>query len=70
MEKQLKSLAGQYCKVIIKKPDTTRNEVVTGVIDKISYTDDFVYMTTNQGPACFRLDTIIAAKKIKPLKLK
>lgn len=69
MEKKLKSLVGQYCKLVIKESESSASEVMTGVIDKISYKDGFVYVSTPQGPACFRIDIIIAAKKIKKVKI-
>lgn len=65
MEKKLKKLTGKYCKLVINTPDTTKAEVITGKLEKVDYHDGFLYIETSQGPACFRLDSVIAAKRIR-----
>jgi len=65
MEKKLKKLVGHYCKIVIKQPDQKRTEVVTGKLEKVSYRNGFIYILTAQGTACFKIDSIIAAKQIR-----
>ena len=65
MGKKLKKMVGKYCKVVVREDGHSRAEVVTGVLEKVSYKDGFVYLTTTKGNACYRIDNIVAVKKIQ-----
>ena len=65
MEKKLKKLVGRYCKIVVKSADDKRAEVITGKLDKVSYRDGFLYLTTPQGPACYKIECVVAVKRIR-----
>ncbi|MBS3778356.1 MAG: hypothetical protein KGY50_03575, partial [Candidatus Thermoplasmatota archaeon] len=60
--KYVKRLVGKYCKIVTKEPGETRASAITGRIENFDSDDGFVFVDSDQGLGCFKINTIVAIK--------
>lgn len=60
--KYVKKLIGKYCKIVTKEPGETRASAITGKIEDFDSEDGFVFVDSDQGLGCLKIDTIVAIK--------
>lgn len=60
--KYVKRLVGKYCKIVTKEPGETRASAITGRIEEFDSEDGFVFVNSDQGLGCLKINTIIAIK--------
>ena len=62
-------LIGKYCKIITKEPGGERANVVTGIIIEIDHDAGFLTIESTQGIGCLNINTIVAIKPRREMKL-
>jgi hypothetical protein len=62
-------LIGKYCKIITKEPGEERPNVVTGIIIEIDHDAGFLTIESTQGIGCLNINTIVAIKPRREMKL-
>ena len=62
-------LIGKYCKIITKKPGEERANVITGIIMEIDHDAGFLTIESTQGMGCLTINTIVAIKPRREMKL-
>lgn len=60
--KYVKRLVGKYCKIVTKEPGETRASAITGKIEDFDSDDGFVFINSDQGLGCLKINTIVAIK--------
>jgi len=60
--KYVKRLVGKYCKIVTKEPGETRASAITGKIEDFDSDDGFVFVDSEQGLGCLKINTIVAIK--------
>ncbi|MDG6217915.1 MAG: flagellin [Candidatus Thermoplasmatota archaeon] len=60
--KYVKRLVGKYCKIVTKEPGETRASAITGRIEDFDSEDGFVFVNSDQGLGCLKINTIVAIK--------
>jgi archaeal flagellin FlaB len=60
--KYVKRLVGKYCKIVTKEPGETRASAITGKIEDFDSDDGFVFIDSDQGLGCLKINTIVAIK--------
>lgn len=60
--KYVKRLVGKYCKIVTKEPGETRASAITGRIEDFDSEDGFVFVDSDQGLGCLKINTIVAIK--------
>jgi flagellin FlaB len=60
--KYVKRLVGKYCKIVTKEPGETRASAITGRIEDFDSDDGFVFVDSDQGLGCLKINTIVAIK--------
>ena len=68
-EKCVDRLIGKYCKIITKEPGEDRANVVTGIIMEIDHDAGFIMIESTQGMGCLNINTIVAIKPRREMKL-
>ena len=68
-EKCVDRLIGKYCKIITKEPGEDRANVVTGIIMEIDHDAGFLTIESTQGMGCLDINTIVAIKPRREMKL-
>ena len=68
-EKCVDKLIGKYCKIITKEPGEDRASVVTGIIMEIDHGAGFLTIESTQGTGCLDVNTIVAIKPRREMKL-
>ena len=68
-EKCVDRLIGKYCKIITKEPGEDRANVVTGIIMEIDHDAGFIMIESIQGMGCLNINTIVAIKPRRGMKL-
>ncbi len=68
-EKCVDRLIGKYCKIITKEPGEDRANVVTGIIMEIDHDAGFLTIESTQGMGCLNINTIVAIKPRREMKL-
>jgi flagellin FlaB len=63
--KYVKRLVGKYCKIVTKEPGETRASAITGRIEDFDSDDGFVFVDSEQGLGCLKINTIVAIKPSK-----
>ncbi len=63
--KYVKRLVGKYCKIVTREPGETRANAITGRIEDFDSKDGFVFIDSDQGLGCLKINTIIAIKPSK-----
>jgi archaeal flagellin FlaB len=60
--KYVKRLVGKYCKIVTKEPGETRASAITGRIEDYDSKDGFIFVDSEQGLGCLKINTIVAIK--------
>jgi archaeal flagellin FlaB len=60
--KYVKRLVGKYCKIVTKEPGEARASAITGRIEDFDSEDGFVFVDSDQGLGCLKINTIVAIK--------
>ncbi len=60
--KYVKRLVGKYCKIVTKEPGETRASAITGRIEDFDSEDGFIFVNSDQGLGCLKINTIVAIK--------
>ncbi len=68
-EKCVDNLIGKYCKIITKEPGEERANVVNGTIMEIDHDSGFLTIESTQGMGCLNINTIVAIKPRRKMKL-
>ena len=68
-EKCVDKLIGKYCKIVTKEPGEDRANVVTGIIMEIDHDAGFLTIESTQGMGCLDINTIVAIKPRREMKL-
>lgn len=69
-KKYMERLVGKYCKIVTREPGEERTNVVTGILENVSYKDGFIFIDSSQGLGCLRIDTVVAIKPGRKRKIK
>ena len=62
-------LIGKYCKIVTKEPGEDRANVITGMIMEIDHDAGFLTIESTQGMGCLDINTIVAIKPRREMKL-